>query len=74
MSESAENEVRGLNAVGNPEVVYRTSDRGPSGAGPIGERIWGEIMARGVPGGPRQGMGSAAPGSGKEILRRSSSR
>jgi hypothetical protein len=74
MSDSAENETRGLHALGNPDVEYRSADRGPTGESPIGGAIWGRVMARGTPSGPRQGMGGAALGSGKEILRRANSR
>lgn len=67
-------EVSGLHALGNPETMTRSSDRGPDGTSPIGSMIWGRIVARGVPSGPRQGMGSAAIGSGREILRKANSR
>jgi hypothetical protein len=72
MAESSENEVRGLHALGTPEVEYRSSDNGPTGDSPIGSVIWGRVMARGVPSGPRSGMGGVP--AGREILRKSKSR
>ena len=74
MSSSAENETAGLHALGNPDVEYRSADRGPSGDSPIGSVIWGRIMARGTPSGPRQGMSGAAIGAGREILRKNNTR
>jgi hypothetical protein len=65
-------ETRGLHALGNPDTETRSSDRGPEGTSPIGSVIWGRIMARGVPGGPRSGMGSME--AGREILRKANSR
>ncbi len=47
MSEGSENETAGLHTIGNKEVETRSSDRGPTGDGPIGNRIPGTIMARG---------------------------
>ena len=49
MAEGSENEVRGLNTVGNPEVQVRSADRGPTGETPIGSRVWGGIVVRGTP-------------------------
>lgn len=49
MAESAESEVRGLHTTGNPEVQYRSADRGPTGESPIGSRIYGGVMVRGNP-------------------------
>jgi len=56
MSEGSENEVRGLHTIGNPEVETRSSDRGPTGEGPIGNRIPGTVMVRGNPDKFRSGM------------------
>lgn len=73
MSEGSEfAEARGLHALGNPETEDRSSDRGPTGTSPIGSMIWGRIMSRGVPSGPRSGM--AGMPNGKEILRKANSR
>lgn len=55
-SNSAEDEARGLNTVGNPDVMYRSTDRGPTGETPIGSRMWGGILVRGNPDKMRQGM------------------
>jgi len=65
-------ETRGLHALGNPDTETRSADRGPTGESPIGSMIWGRIMSRGVPSGPRQGMGGVP--AGKEILRKANSR
>lgn len=65
-------EVRGLHALGNPDTEDRSADRGPTGVSPIGSMIWGRIVARGVPSGPRQGMGGMP--AGKEILRKANTR
>jgi hypothetical protein len=74
MSEdSTFSECRGLNALGNPDTVTRTSDNGPSGTSPIGGRIWGEIIARGTPDGSLwRGRGGIE--AGRESLRKSKSR
>jgi hypothetical protein len=65
-------EVRGLNCLGNPETIERSADHGNTGTSPIGGKIWGSIIARGVPSGPRSGMGGLP--QGKEILRKASKR
>lgn len=58
MAESAENEVRGLHALGNPDVEYRSADGGQTGEGPIGNRLPSGILARGLPApGIRRGLG-----------------
>lgn len=63
MAESAENETRGLHALGNPDVEYRTADGGQSGDGPIGQRVPSGVMARGLPApGIRRGMGGTPAG------------
>lgn len=72
MSEdSTFSEARGLNALGNPDTICRSSDNGPTGSSPIGGHIWGAIVARGQADrtlwGSRGGMES-----GKESLRKSS--
>lgn len=48
MATSSEHEVNGIHTVGNPEVEYRSADRGPTGDGPIGNRLPGVIMVRGT--------------------------
>lgn len=49
MANSAENEVRGIPTIGNPDVSYRSADRGPEGDGSIGNRLPGGILVRGNP-------------------------
>lgn len=71
--ESAESEVRGLHALGNPEVEYRSSDRGPTGDSPIGSRIWGGIMATGSARGSVW-SGRGGMNAGKESLRKAATR
>ena len=72
MSEGSEGEVRGLNALGNPEVQTRTGvDRGPTGeTRGVGSVRPGGILARSSASAQRKSMGGAARGS--ELLRRGS--
>lgn len=71
----SEDEVRGLNALGNPDTVSRGGiDRGPEGEGRIGQPRPGGILARGTASSFRRGMGGAAEGGQREITPRSSSR
>jgi hypothetical protein len=65
MAESSENEVRGLNALGNPDRQIRTgADRGPEGdVRGLGTVRPGGILARGSSGSLRKGMLGAARGS-----------
>lgn len=49
MAESSENEARGLHTIGNPDVEYRSAERGPTGETSIGSRVWGGILVRGNP-------------------------
>ena len=65
----AESEVRGLNAMGNPEVEYRNMpDRGPEGDRAIGNERPGGILARGTESRYRKGMGGAVRAG--ELLRK----
>lgn len=71
MAEGSENEARGLNALGNPDVTVRGGeDRGPDGEGRIGNTVPGGILARGSASSIRKGMGGVRAGS--EKLRSSS--
>ena len=48
MSDGSENEARGLNALGNPEVQTRGgADGGPEGEGRLGQVRPGGVVARG---------------------------
>ena len=67
MAEGSENEVRGLNALGNPEVTVRTSDGGPEGLNRVGAARPGGILARGSEGSIRKSMGGMR--AGKDLLR-----
>lgn len=71
MSEGgSEGEVRGLNALGNPDVVSRTgADRGPEGTvRGLDTTRPGGILARGSASSVRKSMGGLRAGS--ELLRR----
>lgn len=71
----SEDEVRGLNALGNPDTMSRGGvDRGPEGEGRIGQVRPGGILARGTASSFRKGMGGAANGGERETSPRSSSR
>lgn len=71
----SENEVRGLNAIGNPEIEVRTADGGREGVGPIGQTRPTGILARGEPNRMiREGMLGAATGKATERLRKISGR
>ena len=56
MSEGSENETAGLHTIGNKEVETRSPDRGPTGEGPIGNRLPGTILVRGTADKMRSGM------------------
>jgi hypothetical protein len=73
MAEDSESEVRGLHALGNPDVEYRSADGGQTGRGPIGNFVAGEILARGVPL-ASQWAGRRGMADGKEQLRKGPSR
>ena len=66
-------EVRGLNALGNPETMTRSAENGPTGSSPIGGRIWGSIIARGE---ADRALWSSRLGmnAGRESLRKGRSR
>lgn len=68
--DGSEDEVRGINGMGNPDVVTRTADGGPDGEGRIGQTRPGGILARGTASSFRKGMGGAA--GGRENAPRSS--
>lgn len=73
MSEGSESEVRGIHALGNPDVEYRSAQGGQTGENPIGGRLPSGILATGMPKpGIRAGMRGMP--DGKEQLRKSSSR
>lgn len=68
--DGSEDETRGLNALGNPEVITRNgTDRGPSGEGRIGNVLPGGILSRDTTNKLRGGMALAR---GDEKLRSSS--
>jgi hypothetical protein len=71
----SENEVRGLNALGNPEIEVRSYDGGREGVGPIGNTRPTGILARGEANRTiREGMGGAVVGKATERLRKISGR
>ena len=70
MADGSEDEVRGLNAIGNPEVQVRSFDGGFESDGTIGNARPTGILSRGIPNREiRQGVGGALPGSGKATER-----
>lgn len=67
----SEDEVRGINATGNPEVCVRSYDGGYESSGPIGNARPTGILARGEPNRAlRGGMGGAVVGKATERLRK----
>jgi hypothetical protein len=71
----SEDEVRGLNATGNPEVQFRSYDGGYESDGPIGNARPTGILARGQENRAiREGVGGAMSGKATERLRKISGR
>lgn len=75
MASGSEDEVRGINATGNPDVQVRSYDGGYESDGPIGNCRPTGILSRGEPNREiRSGMGGAVAGKATERLRRISGR
>jgi hypothetical protein len=71
----SENEVRGLDATGNPDIQVRSYDGGYESEGPIGNCRPTGILARGQENRQiREGVGGAMSGKATERLRKISGR